>query len=287
MPAEVIPASALVAHVEADEPEGVLAALSELSDEMRAEAWEVLRRPLSAVLGPDDRAGFTEDGWQRHIRTRALVALAVGPSDIVRRVGAWVLLPEHPSDVDRVLGSRTPHWRGEFTAATLRAFASEPEVGLMGPFWWVWWQELRQRERNGVLCFDPSSADYLVMMIRGLLFSGSIVDAVHADAQLADRAIWSLFEPAPGVQKALLGAERFWDRSNTWRIALVRLALAGVLDDERLADAATIAAGDERMGRNHRAWYRKIPELLADPSRIPEPAEHGAPPAGNQLYRLS
>ncbi|WP_147251530.1 hypothetical protein [Blastococcus sp. TBT05-19] len=281
----VASSSDLVARYEADDAEGVLAALPSLSDAVRAEAWELLRRPLCAVPGPEVLRGVTEEAWTRHARTLAVVALAIGPADVVRRVGSRVLAPDFESDVDRVLASRSHGWRDEFTAATLRSFASETEVALMGPFWSLWWQQVRQRERRGVLHPDPTSADYLVVMVRGLLFTGSVVDAVTADPELAEQRIWSLFEPAPGVQRALLGAERFWDQGNTWRVALVRLALAGVLDATRLLDAAASAAADERMGRGHRAWYRKIPGLLADPAALPAPAEGGGPPLGNQLHR--
>jgi hypothetical protein len=120
-------------------------------------------------------------------------------------------------------------------------------------------------------------------MVRGLLFSGSITDAVRHDADLIEHSIWSLFEPMPAAQKALLGAERYWDKSNTWRVALVRLALDDLLNPQRLITAATIAARDERMGRNHRARYRRIPELLAQPNLLSDPPAHGSPPAGNQL----
>lgn len=157
----------------------------------------------------------------------------------------------------------------------------------MGPFWWEWWTQLRRLERAGMLPADPGAPDYLVLMVRGLLFSGSIVDAISQDPDLVDGSLWALFEPGPGVQKALLGSERFWDPSNTWQVALVRLALAGVVNRERLASAATIAANDERMGRNHRAWYRRIPKLLANPSLLPNVRDHGPPPPGNQLHPLS
>ncbi len=50
-----MPVSDLVALFEADDGDGLLAALSGLSDDMRAQAWETLRRPLCAVLGPQDR----------------------------------------------------------------------------------------------------------------------------------------------------------------------------------------------------------------------------------------
>ena len=281
---EALPASALLVYFETSDADGLLAALPRISEEVRAEAWEALRRPLSSQLGPDDRLAVTDDAWNRRLRTRSLMALAVGPPDVVRRVVGPVLRYSPTPAVDRVVASRSTAWREAFTDATLHAWASEREVGLMGPFWWEWWQQLRRLEREDLLRPDAASPDYLVVMVRGLLFSGSIVGGVQADPELARRSIWSLFEPGPGVQKALLGADRFWDPSNTWRVALVRLALAGLLDAQRLTDAATLAAADERMGRNHRAWYRKIPELLADPLRLPDSPEGGAPPPGNQLY---
>ncbi len=154
----------------------------------------------------------------------------------------------------------------------------------MGPFWWEWWRRLRQLERDGLLHPDHASADYLVVMVRGLLFSGSIVEAVREDPDLDLTAFWSLFEPERAVQKALLGAERYWDPTNTWRVALVRLALAGILDQQQLVASANAAAADERMGRNHRGWYRGIPGMLAKPQLLPLTAEHGPPPAGNQLF---
>jgi hypothetical protein len=256
-------ASALVALFEADDGDGLLAAIPRVVDDLRAETWAQLRRPLCRVLGPDDFPGLTEEARNQRIRTRSLLGLAIGPADVVRQVGAYVLFEPPASEVDRVLASRTQQWRDAFAEATLRHWASETEIGLMGPFWWDMWAQVRRLERTRLLCPDPESPDYLVLMVRGLLFSGSIVDAVGQDPDLVHSSIWALFRPAPGVQKALLGSERYWDRSNTWRVALVRLAQAGVLDRERLVDAATIAADDERLGRNHRAWYRKIPTLLS------------------------
>jgi hypothetical protein len=280
-------ASALSVLLGADDGDGLLQALPRISEDARDEAWSALRGRLSAVLGPHDRSGMTEDAWTERIRTRGLFALAVGPADVVRRVGSYVLIQPPETDVDRVLASRTAEWREAFAEATLRYWASETEVGLLGPFWWEWWRHMRRLEREGLLHPDPASPDYLVLMVRGLLFSGSIVDAVRADADLAERAIWLLFEPAPSVQKALLGSERYWDRTNTWRVALVRLAMAGTIDPQRLVDAATIAADDERIARNHRAWYRKIPRLLVDPFLLPPGPESGSPPAGNRLHKPS
>ncbi|WP_238012865.1 hypothetical protein KZZ52_22560 [Dactylosporangium sp. AC04546] len=277
--------SALVALFEADDGDGVLAALPGLSDAVRAETWEALRRRLCAVPGPEQREGLTAQAWSERSRAHAVLALAVGPVDVVRRVGSFVYLHPPASDVDRVLSSRTHEWRQAFTEATLRAEAAETEVGLFGPIWWDIWRRLRHLELAEVLRPDSTSADYLVLMVRGLLFSDSVTDAIGADPGLAERSVWSLFEPAPGVQKALLGSERYWNPANTWRVALVRLALAGVLDRQRLADAAAAAADDARMGRNHRSWYRRIPQLLADPRLLPQEADHGPPPPGNQLRR--
>jgi hypothetical protein len=83
----------------------------------------------------------------------------------------------------------------------------------------------------------------------------------------------------------VLGSERYWNPGNTWRVALVRLALAGVLDRQRLAAAAAGAAENERVRRNHRSWYRRIPQLLADPGLLPQVLENDPPPPGNQLLR--
>nr|BFE57695.1 hypothetical protein GCM10020063_022210 [Dactylosporangium thailandense] len=271
----------LLACFEQDDGNGVLAAAAGLSDDERAATWQALRVRLCAVPDSEQRQGLNGRAWSERVRTWALLALAVGPVDVVKRVGSYVYLHPPATDVERVLASRTREWRQAFTEATLRAEAGETGVGLFGPLWWDLW--LRLRELAGALQPDDTSPDYLVLMIRGLLFSGSIVDAVGADPQLAERSIWLLFEPAAGVQKALLGAERYWNPANTWRVALVRLALAGVLDRQRLADAATAAAGDVRMGRNHRGWYRRIPQLLADPRLLPREAGHGPPPPGNQL----
>jgi len=202
-------------------------------------------------------------------------------------VGSYVLLYPPAGEIGEVLTSRSPEWQEAFTQATLHAEAAESEIGLLGPLWWELWQRLRLLQRNNVLHPDCTCADYLVLMVRGLLFSDSIVRAVSEDPQLAQQSIWALFEPAPPVQKALLGSERFWDVGNTWRVALVRLALDGVLDPKRLADTAAAAAHDTRMGRHHRAWYRKIPQLLAQPQLLPQPARHGPPPPGNRLSRTS
>ena len=279
MSSEPLSASDVVRFFQADDAEALIAALPLLSDEIRAEAWDALRRPLSSGPNWDN---LSPEARRQRGRTRGLVALAIGPADVVRPVGSGVFLVP---DADRALASRTLEWREAFTKALLRYWASETEIGLLGPFYWTSWQQLRRLERTGLLRPDNTSPDYVILMIRALLFSGSIVDAVRDDPELVQVPIWSIFQPAAGVQKALLGAERYWDPSNTWRVALVRLALAGVLDGERLASAAATAADDERIGRNHRAWYRKIPELLADPSLLPESTEGGRPPAGNQLYR--
>jgi hypothetical protein len=67
------------------------------------------------------------------------------------------------------------------TAWARTALAVWKEVGLLGPLWWDGWQQFRRLERAGVLQPDGTSADYLVLMIRGLLFSGSIVGAVNED----------------------------------------------------------------------------------------------------------
>lgn len=276
-------ADAVVESFEADDVAGVLALLPTLSDETRSRAWERLRRELCSIEVPDGYAASTVDAKKRRALTRAVTALAVGPADVVHQVGGRVLPPESASLVDQVLLSRSAAWLEGFTTSTLHAFASEPEVGLIGPAWWNRWQQIRARERSGLLHPDPTSDDYLVVMVRGLMFSGSIVDGVHADPALAELSVWSLFEPAPAVQKALLGSERFWDANNTWRVALVRLALDGLLDRRRLTDAATTAAGDVRMGRAHRAWYRRIPDLIARPAFLPEPSDLGAPPPGNRL----
>jgi len=76
----------------------------------------------------------------------------------------------------------------------------------------------------------------------------------------------------------------FWNPANTWRVALVKLAMAGGIDPERLQRAAAAATLDERMGKGHRSWYRKIPALLARADLIPAAPEHGPPPPGNQLF---
>ncbi len=135
------------------------------------------------------------------------MALAIGPTDVVRRVGSYVLLHPPAGDVGEVLTSRSAEWQTAFTQATLRAEAAEADIGLLGPIWWELWQRLRRLQRNGALHPDCTRADYLVLMVRGLLFSGSIVRAVRKDPQLAEHSIWALFEPAPPVQKALLGSE--------------------------------------------------------------------------------
>jgi hypothetical protein len=150
--------------------------------------------------------------------------------------------------------------------------------------WWGWWQWLRQEQQMGPLPVDGTSTDYLVVLVRGLLFSGSIEAAIREDLLLAEGPVWLLFEPRPLVQKALLGSEMFWNPANTWRVALVQLALGGVIDRERLERAAAAAALDERMGKSHRAWYRKFPALLANPDLIPAAPDHGPPPPGNRLF---
>lgn len=277
--------SAVVALFDEDNGDGVLAALSGLSGDARVKAWTALRGRLCAVLGPDQRQGLTAHAWSERIRTRALLALAVGPIDVAKRVGSYVYLEPPATDVEKVLASRTSEWRQAFVETTLRAEAAETEIGLLGPLWWDTWQRLRHLERAGALQPDGTSPDYLVLMVRGLVFSSSIIDAVGADPELADRSIWRLFEPEPAVQKALLGSERYWNPANTWRVALVRLALAGVLDRQRLADAAAGAAENEGIRRNHRSWYRRIPQLLADPGLLPKVLEDGPPPPGNQLHR--
>ena len=225
--------------------------------------------------------GLTHAAMLQRARTRALMALAIGPADVARIVGTRVT---GEPESDTIIATRSHEWRTSFASATIYCWAAEPEVGLFGPFWSEWWQWVRRQEQSGLLPVDQASVDYLVVMVRGLLFSGSIVDAVEEDRALADGPVWSLFEPAPAVQKALLGSERFWNPANTWRVALVRLALAGSLKRDRLEQAALAAAADPRMGSGHRAWYRKIPQLLHEPDLLPSGPEHGAPPPGNLLY---
>jgi hypothetical protein len=274
--------SDLAAFCESDDVDGILAAFPRLDDDMRSLAWDALRRRLVMALhrAPGDEQ-LTSRAWAQRARASALLALSIGPPDVARQVGTRIV---HEPESDAIIASRSPAWRSAFAVATVRSWASEPEVGLFGPRWWDWWRWLRRQEQMDLLPIDEGSPDYLVVMIRGLMFSGSIEEAVRQDRGLAEGPLWALFEPAPPVQKALLGSERYWNPANTWRVALVRLALEGLIDRDRLERAATAAAGDERMGRGHRGWYRKIPGLLDKPNLLPTAPEHGAPPPGNQLF---
>lgn len=82
-----------------------------------------------------------------------------------------------------------------------------------------------------------------------------------------------------------MGGDRYWDPANTWRAALVRLALGGHVDVSRLRAEAERATTDERLRRNQQAWYRGIVRMLDDPALLPSPASTGPPPPGNRLQR--
>jgi hypothetical protein len=201
---EPVTAAALVSLFEAEDLNSLLQALPGMADDARDKTWGELRKPLSTLLEGEPPHTAAGADFQTRIRFRALFSLAVGPIDVVRLVGGYVLLTPRPPDLDRVLASRTLMWRDAFTTATLRAWASETEVGLLGPYWWEQWQRLRQLERSAVLRPDPTSADYLVLMVRGMMFSDSIVRAIRRDRDVIEPSVWALFEPGPGVQRALL-----------------------------------------------------------------------------------
>ena len=263
-----------------DDDAAVLAAFPRLTEDVRWQAWEALQKPLSKafrfVRGPGP-----------HARGDAATRPHPGVDGTSDRPGRRCAHRRHEGHwrarVDTIIATRSHEWRTSFASATIHCWAAEPEVGLFGPFWSEWWQWVRRQEQSGLLPVDQASVDYLVEMVRGLLFSGSIVDAVEEDRALADGPVWSLFEPAPAVQKALLGSERFWNPANTWRVALVRLALAG--SSSVIAWSRPVGRGrGPEDGLRHRAWYRKIPQLLHEPDLLPSGPEHGAPPPGNLLY---
>jgi hypothetical protein len=278
-------ADGLLAALDVDDPDALVAALVGATVAERDLAWAGGSGRFRSPRWHHGMATLQGEARARRFQTQALFALGVGPPEVVRVVGGFVFGVPSDDEFRAIVGQRAQGWRSDFAQASLRTWAAEKEVGLLGPVWWETWQRIRRYERAGVIPFDARSADYLVCLVRGLTFSDSIEDALLADSDLLQQQVWLLFQPGDGVQRALLGADRYFDPANTWRPALVRLALGGQLDDRRLREAADAAAADERMGRNHRAWYRRIPEMLDNPALLPAQAEGGLPPAGNRLWR--
>lgn len=273
----------LLAAFEADDADMLLAALRDSNAADRVAAWEALPH-FAPRRWHAERESLDRASWRRRVRTQALFCLATGPADIVQRVGSFVFGVPSEEEFATMLSLRTETWKLDFAAASLRTWSSEKEVGLLGPLWWENWLRVRHYERTGLVPFDGASVDYLVVLVRGLTFSDSIDRALVSDGALLER-VWDLFQPNDGVQRALMGGDRYWDPANTWRAALVRLARDGYLDPSRLRVEAERAAGDERLRRNQQAWYRGIIKMLDDPAALPSPASTGPPPPGNRLRR--
>jgi hypothetical protein len=276
---------ALLQALEADDAARVLSVASTTSEIERAAAWDVAVERLAPRRWHTEMAGLDEEATGRRQRAQALFSLVSGPPDLVRVIGTFAVLLPDLDDVEAALKTRSADWKRAFAAAVLRSCAAEKEVESLGPWWWENWLRIRQLERAGGLPFDASSPDYLVLFVRGLTFSGSIERALLDDEDLCRERVWSLFEPENGVQRALVGGDRYWDPSNTWRVALVRLAQQGRIDPDQLRESAQRAARDERLGPRHRAWYGRIPKMLDDPDALPTPSPGGPPPPGNRLRR--
>lgn len=269
-------------HGDADE---IVESLRHLSEPERGVLWGEHQDELCRILPTEERTSRSDDEWARFRSARAAVLLCLGPEDLVRLGGTWLLTEPPPELLQRALLTRPPAWRAGFTTATLRTMAGEREISLFALEWFKWWSAVRRLEKDGVLTTLGQEPDYLVLLVRGLIFGGDIVAAVRADPELVDRSLWALFKPEPSVQKALLGSERYWDPPSTWSVALVRLAREGLIDSSRLDVEAAAAAGDERMGPGHRRWYKRVCDLLADPSKLPSHPQSGPPPPGNRLQR--
>lgn len=267
------------------DPDEMVGSLRGLSEPQRLVLWEQHRNELCRILSSEERTSRSDDEWALFRCARAAAILCLGPVDVVRLVGSWLLSETPPELIQRAVTTRSPNWRAGFTDATLRDLAREREISLFGPEWWDWWRAVRRLEQDGVLSTVGQEPDYLVLLVRGLMFGGDIVAAVRADPELVDRSIWALFKPEPPVQKALVGSERYWDPSNTWSVSVVRLAQEGLIDGPRLVAEASAASIDEHIAAGHRRWYKRVGELLADSSKIPSRPQGGPPPLGNRLQR--
>lgn len=274
----------LLLAFEADDADALLTALRTSTAEERSSAWDEASDAFRPRRWHAEFAALDPESAKRRARTQALFCLAAGPPDVVKRVGSFVVSVPSEDEFTEMLSLRTQTWKVEFAAASLRTWAGEKEVGLFGPWWWENWLRVRHYERTGVVPFDSGSVDYLVVFVRGLTFSDSIDEALVADSGLLEH-VWDLFQPNEGVQRALMGGDRYWDPANTWRAALVRLVLGGHLDPSRLRVEAERAAADERLRRNQQAWYRGIIRMLDDPAVLPSRASTGPPPPGNRLQR--
>lgn len=164
-------AEQLLAAFEADDAEALLRILPTASDEDRSAAWSVAVKRLRSRRWHDDVAALDVEARQRRTRTQALLCLGAGPPDVVRVVGGFVFGVPDERDFRAVLDLRTPGWKRDFAAASLRTWTNEKEVGLFGPWWWDNWLRVRHFERTGVVPFNGDSGDYLVVFVRGLTFS--------------------------------------------------------------------------------------------------------------------
>jgi hypothetical protein len=156
------------------------------------------------------------------------------------------------------------------------------EVGLFGPYWTEHWRAVRHAVLAAVLPAEPRDA-YLVLMVRGLTFSGSIEHELEADSRLLTSEVSDLFQPRPLVQRALVGGDSYHDAANTWNAALVRLAQRGLLDSHALREHAARASTESEIALGHRRWFRRLAHLLEHPDELPAPHGGGTPPPGNRL----
>src|SRR6478672_8135445 len=83
---------------------------------------------LSVVLSRHDCDGMSADVLTERLRTRGLSALALGPADVVRRAGTYVIVQLWcpGPDVDRVLASRTTERREAFAESSAVPMAGSP-----------------------------------------------------------------------------------------------------------------------------------------------------------------
>lgn len=259
------------------------AAVDGLDEGLRQRLWA---RIGGGLQNRHDRVTTTpSENLAAEDESEAVLALATGPPDVTRILGGFVFTVLPDAHLHSLLRQRPEAWRASFAAEILGEWAREREVGLFGPFWARAWLTFRGVVRAGLLPAEPRD-EYLLLMVRGLTFSGAIDRELEADPQLLRAEVWELFEATPPVLRALVGGDRYFDSANTWGPALVRLARRGMLEESRLRARAEAAAADERHATGHRRWFARLIKILDDPRELPPPTESEALPPGNRLRRI-